>query len=163
MIVVSDTSVLSGLIKIGRLDILKLLFSEIIIPSEVANEIQELENFGYDLSDFNNLNWIKNVSVSDVNSVNQLIQNLDRGEAEAIILAIELKADYLLIDERKGRTIAENLGLTVTGLLGILIRAKEKNHIAAVKPILDNLILKKFRIHPNLYQKILELAGENEN
>lgn len=160
MVVVSDTSVLSGLIKLEQIDLLQLLFTEIIIPPTVKKELQELTLFGYDLSDFFDNFWIKIVHPTDTAAIEKLEATLDKGEAEAIILAIQLKADFLLVDERKGRTVAENLGLKVTGLIGILLKAKQNKLIEAIKPVLDELIEKKFRIHPQLYQKVLETAGE---
>ena len=84
---------------------------------------------------------------------------MDPGEAEAIVLAIELEADALLIDEKKGRKIAEEHGIIITGLLGILIIAKSENLISEVKPILDKLIFETgFRINPKLYQDIPHAA-----
>ena len=90
-----------------------------------------------------------------------MITTLDPGEAEAIVLAIELKADALLIDEKKGRKIAQEYGIVITGLLGILIDSKAENLIQEVKPILDRLIFEiGFRISPKLYQDILEKVNE---
>jgi predicted nucleic acid-binding protein len=86
---------------------------------------------------------------------------LDRGEAEAIALAVELKAAALIIDERQGRNKAESVGLKIIGLLGILLEAKSKGLILSVRPLIDELVDKiGFRVHPALYQAILLKAGE---
>ena len=77
------------------------------------------------------------------------------------MLAIELRADALLIDEKKGRKIAQEYGIIITGLLGIFIEAKKEGFINKVKPTLDRLIFEAgFRISPKLYQAILEKVGE---
>lgn len=83
-------------------------------------------------------------------------QTLDRGEAEAIAIAVEMKADWILLDEREGRKVAKSLGLKVTGILGILLRVKELGEIESLQPIVDDLIKKAgFRIAPELLAQIL--------
>lgn len=87
--------------------------------------------------------------------------NLDLGEAEAIALALELKADELLIDERLGRREAVRLGLSITGVLGVLLIAKNRGLIAKVKPIMESLISQaNFRISHQLYEEVLQTANE---
>ncbi|GBF55274.1 hypothetical protein N0824_03151 [Microcystis sp. 0824] len=87
--------------------------------------------------------------------------NLDIGEAEAIALALELKADELLIDERLGRREAVRLGLSITGVLGVLLIAKNRGLIAKVKPIMESLISQaNFRISHQLYEEVLQTANE---
>ncbi len=108
--------------------------------------------------------WIKTQAVISVQRVIDLQTNqsgIDQGEAEAMVLAQELEATLLLIDERRGRAVAEMLGLNVTGLLGVLLQAKRNNFIAAVKPLLDQLIqIGDFRVSRELYDTVLALAGE---
>lgn len=83
------------------------------------------------------------------------------GEAEAIALALELNADRLLIDEQLGRQEASNLGIEITGILGILVAAKVRRLIPSVQPIMDALIAQAgFLIHPSLYIRILQAADE---
>ena len=87
--------------------------------------------------------------------------NFTQGEAEAIALATELKADIVLIDEQEGRQLASKAGLAVTGVLGVLLRAKRKGEIAAVKPEIDLLRSKaRFFVSPLLEAKVLVAAGE---
>lgn len=81
---------------------------------------------------------------------------LDRGEAEAIILAIDLKADRILLDERDGRKVAKSLGLKVTGVLGILLRVKKEDELYSLPDALDALVKTAgFRIAPELLAKVL--------
>ena len=91
----------------------------------------------------------------------ELSNVLDPGESEAIVLAVEKKADYLVIDERKGRKIAVQYGLKITGLLGVLGKAKAKGIINEVKPYLDDLVLiSGFRVSKNLRKQLLDDLGE---
>lgn len=158
MIVVSDTSVITNLIQLGQLPLLKELFGNIIIPQKVFDELARIPG---QIEIINENAWMEVRQISDEAHFKKLISTLDPGEAEAIVLAIELKADALLIDEKKGRRIAQEYGITITGLLGILIEAKAENLIQKVKPILDRLIFEMgFRISPKLYQHILEEVDE---
>ena len=161
MIVVSDTSPLSNLFIIGRLELLHQLFEKIVVPTAVMNELLELEKRGIDLSLIRNAPWIEVVEVKHKDSIQKLLIDLDRGEAEAIVLAESMHADWLLIDETKGRNIAKLHGLRIVGLLGILLLAKEKRLISNVKPLITELIIKaKFRIDDGLYHKVISLAQE---
>jgi uncharacterized protein len=86
--------------------------------------------------------------------------NLDPGEAQAIALGLELNANRLIIDERRGRNQAIGLGLQVIGILGIVLAAKQQNLIPSVKPILDDLIVNGFWMRDDLSNEVLQLAGE---
>lgn len=85
---------------------------------------------------------------------------LDKGEAEAIAISIEVKADFLIVDEIKGRNIAEKMGINIVGLLGILIRAKQQNIIPEVKPLMEDLSRVGFRVNPILFEHILSITNE---
>lgn len=160
MIVVSDTSVISALAKIGRLDILKAVFNRVIIPPNVHSELLKLAQFGINIHHILGSNtWISVGKACNLQSVQNL--RLDAGELEAIALVLELNADYLLIDERKGRVAATNLGIKIIGLLGILVFAKKIKYLTEVKPIMDKLInVAKFRISQKIYHQILQSVGE---
>ena len=125
---VSNTSPLSNLASIGRLSLLKSQLSEIWIPPAVLLEpeahpdpiaLATIQNAFRDA-------WIKVRSAPATHLFNVLLLHLDRGEAEAIALAAELKADIVLIDEQEGRQLAVQAGLSVTGVLGVLLRRKAK-------------------------------------
>lgn len=85
-----------------------------------------------------------------------LKQTLDEGESEAIALAVELKAEWTLIDEREGRKVAKSLGLKITGVLGVLLRANQTGELELLQPTINDLITKAgFRIAPELLAQIL--------
>lgn len=86
---------------------------------------------------------------------------LHEGEAEAIALALQEQAQYLLIDESEGREVAKSYDISVIGVIGILAAAKKSGEIVSMRDELDNLIEKtSFRISQNIYYKALELSGE---
>ncbi|KGE87417.1 DUF3368 domain-containing protein [Phaeodactylibacter xiamenensis] len=158
MIIVSDTSVITNLKQIGYLEILEKLFKRVIVPQKVSEELLRIE--GRDQL-FEENSWLEVRETLNKPLYEKLLKRVDPGEAESIALALENKADLLLIDERKGRKVAEEYGLTITGLVGILIDAKSKNYVNDIKPILDKLIYDiGFRISPKLYQKVLIMVNE---
>jgi hypothetical protein len=86
---------------------------------------------------------------------------LDPGEAEARLLAEEVECRFLLIDERKGRAVAERRGITVVGVAGVLLAARKRCLIDAVLPILKSLEVGGYRFSSELMKEIARLAGEN--
>ena len=107
------------------------------------------------------LDWIEIHDVLTTSLLIELKDVLDAGEAEAIVLATELRADLILIDEIRGRAVATQMGLNVIGTLGALAEAKEKNYIAAVKPIIDILVNQcGFWIKPSLIERVLKSVNE---
>jgi len=161
MLVISDTSPISNLIVIGKLSLLKKVFDVIVIPESVYSEIKALEKFNVDLTEFRNASWIKIVQIHDLNTYHELLKQVDKGEAEAITIAHEMKSDFLLIDEKKGRAIAKEMGIKIIGLIGVLVKAKREKSIDNVKPILDDLRnVARFRISEDLYNEILKSVNE---
>lgn len=161
MIIVSDTSPVSNLILIERLDILQKLFTEIIIPSAVDAEIRALKQFGKDLSEYENAEWIKVIAPANLHKVQTLQMNLNEGEAQAIALALEIKCNLLLMDERIGTNIARQEGLQTIGLVGVLIKAKEEKIIEEVGEILNGLkVTAGFWLGDKLEKKILKELNE---
>ncbi len=158
MIIVADSSPLITLAIINKLELLDLLFDEIYVPEEVFHEISVTgKPFSKELDVFFNKR-IKKVN-NDV-AVRMLLLEIDKGEAEAIILAIENNIDTILIDDYKGRRVARREGLSVIGTIGILLDAKRKGHISEIKLYLDLLISKGIRIGHDLYDRSLQLAQE---
>ncbi len=161
MIVVSDTSPVSNLILIERLDILSSLYNEVVVPTAVDKEIRDLGRLGYDLVGYTSAKWIRVLEPSDLAKVQDLKFRLDDGEAEAIALAIEINCDLLLMDERIGTKIARSEGLRTVGLVGLLIKAKHDGFVPDVRSLLDQLRSKAgFWIGEALEKRVLEAAGE---
>jgi hypothetical protein len=131
MIVVSDTSPLTALLTVGTADVLLKLFSEVIIPERVRDELlrghSELPS------------WLRVATVANQAQAQHYAQTVDAGEAEAIELAKELHADQLLIDERKGRKLAVQEGVPVIGLLGVVLLARRRQIIPSARGLIDRL------------------------
>lgn len=158
MVVVSDTSPITNLIQIDALHLLRALFGRVIIPHAVFQELKQVPGHDEVLSQ---AEWIEHIPATPGPLLSELLAELDEGEAEAIALAIQFHADILLIDESTGRSVAERHGLRLTGLLGVLLRAKKAGHILLVRPYMDKLLSEVgFRISPQLFHDVLALAGE---
>ena len=161
MIVISDTSPIINLAAINQLDLIPKLFAHIIIPQAVFDEIT-IKGFGkYGSSEILNAEWITVKQCTNTVLLNNLLLELDLGEAEAIALAIEMNTQSILLDESDGRTIALQYKLKPIGILGILLEAKNKGLIPNVKDCIENLqIIANFYISKPIYNHILQLAGE---
>jgi hypothetical protein len=161
MSIVSNASPLINLARIGKLSVLKELYSELVIPEAVWHEIV-VEGAGQPGADeVKAADWIKQRAVINRGLTQALKQELDAGEAEAIALALEIEADLLLMDEHLGREVARHLGLRFTGLIGALIEAKRKGIIRSIKPHLDELRdIAGFRLSEALYVRVLHDQGE---
>ncbi|AKG20357.1 DUF3368 domain-containing protein [Calothrix sp. 336/3] len=160
MIIVSDTSPISNLAAIGQLELLQQLYGNVIIPTAVHQEILNSGDTDPAVLAIKSVNWIQICSITNNTLFQNLQNNLDIGEAEAITLAVELNADRLIVDERRGRKEAIKLGLRVTGILGILLAAKQQGLVSTIQPLLDDLIANGFWIREELYAELLQLAGE---
>jgi len=163
VIVISDTSVITNLAAIHHLKLLSQLYNQVTIPESVYRELVDIEPPVPGTLEVQGAAWLEVRALVNRGVVEHLENDvrLDPGEAEAIALAIELNADLLLIDERRGRAAADRLGIKITGLLGILVEAKQKNLITAVKPLMDALIAtSEFRVSSALYNQILSRVNE---
>ncbi len=148
-VIVSDTSCLILFYKIGELDLLKKLFGKLHITETVQKEFNQSIP-----------NWIEIVEpTTDVQK--GLTSYLDKGEASAIALASELENSLLIIDEIKGRKAAKEMGISVTGSLGVLIAAKNRGHIQTVKPFIEKIQKTNFRISEELIERVLENVNES--
>ncbi len=160
MNVVSDTSPLMNLAVVGKLEILQKLYRKLQIPKAVEAELRALPDEGARRA-LQEASWIHVQEVQDRRLVEALQLELDKGEAEAIALAVERSADLLLMDELEGRRVAERLRVRTLGVLGVLLHAKREKIIRSVRPILDDLIQKAgFWVGQELYARVLREAGE---
>ncbi len=144
-IIIADASCLIVLENIQELSLLEKLFGEVLITEEVKDE------FGLDLPE-----WLKVREVKNHSKKEALNLILDQGEASSIALCLENAESVLIIDEKKGRRIARELGLKIIGTLGIILTAKEKGLIDSIEDILEKLENADFRISPTLKTKILD-------
>ncbi len=161
MIVISDTSPISNLYQIGRLDLLRQMFGKVLVPPAVDREVRKLSDFSIDISEYLGAEWIETSIPENTGRVAHFLKELDAGESEAIVLAQEKGADYLLIDERLGTKTAIAEGLQTVGLIGVLLKAKEVGLVEKIKPLLDELEEQAgFWISPKLKRHVLRDIGE---
>jgi uncharacterized protein len=163
MLAVSNTSPISNLALIGRLELLKSQFPVLWIPTAVAKELAMHPDpaAATAIQDAVRDQWIRTAPTNDSRMLHLLLLYLHRGEAEATALASEMNADIVLIDEREGRQIAVESGLSVTGVLGILLHAKRAGSIAAVRQEIHALRDRAhFFVAPALETQVLISAEE---
>lgn len=160
-IVVSDTTAITHLARVDLLHLLQALFNVVYIPEAVYQELVQYGDQVPGSMEVKTLSWIKKEKVRNTAMVTVLSTTLDPGESEAIALAVEKNADLLIIDEFTGRNMATQHGVNITGVLGILLKAKERKLINKVKPHLDNLRATKFKVSPSIYEAVLNAAGES--
>jgi uncharacterized protein len=162
-IVISDTSPVRALSNLGLLGILQQLYHEVIVPHAVAVELSHPPD-GQSviaLDDLAEFSFLKVQAVSESSELGRFLVELDRGESEALALAIELRADLVLIVELAGRSVAKREGLEVIGVLGVLLEAKHRGIIESISPMLDLLQNKyQFFIGDQLRRQVLRSAGE---
>ena len=147
--IISDTSCLIILHKIGELDLLRKVYNSVTTTPEVANE------FMCELPD-----WIHIEDVKDKKYQEFLETQIDWGEASAIALAIEMQASLLLLDDLKARKLAAKLKIKVTGTLGVIHKARQIGVLEKVKPIIEKLQSTNFRISENIIEELLRKNNE---
>jgi predicted nucleic acid-binding protein len=148
-VIILDTSCLILLSKINELDLLKQLSGKVYITSIIQKEYRK----GIPA-------WIEIVDPSDNHYQTILEMDLDKGEASSIALSLEIENGILIIDDLKGRKVAEKLSLKYSGTFGMILKAKELGIIKSVKPILEKVRLTDFRFTEDLFQTMLKEAGE---
>lgn len=161
MIVLSNTTPLIGLASIERFDLLRQLFGHLTIAQAVYDEaVVSGREEGGAKREVSTADWIATVAVTDRLAVDVLLDDMDTGEAETIVLASELGADWVLMDERKGRRKLDRLGLNKIGTLGILLKAKQLRLLPAIRPDIERLCQQGFSIAQPVVDAVLQRAGE---
>ncbi|MDM8523859.1 DUF3368 domain-containing protein [Desulfococcaceae bacterium HSG8] len=161
MIVVSNTSPLTSLASVGQFDLLRRLYSLVNIADGVWDELNAMGKAWPGSQEVAASGWIHRHTVRNRFLVRALRRDIDRGEAESIVLALELGADMILLDEKEGRSAARRMNLKPVGVIGVLLEAKKNGLLYSVRPHLDSLRqVAGFRIKESLYLHALELACE---
>ena len=150
--IISDASCFIALTNIGALELLQLVYRQIVTTPEIAME------FGEDLPE-----WVEIIAVADKEKQKLLEEQVDKGEASAIALALESEDPFLILDDYWARKLAEKLKLNHTGTIGVILAAKRKGIIPSIKPLLEKIKQTNFRFTPELEFQALVQANEYEN
>jgi len=153
-VVVNSTPIIA-LYNIQKLDILHQLYGEIVIPEAVKNEVSVKNH-----NSIEPYNWIKVIPIKNKAAKETFTSALHAGEVEVMILAKEIKADLVIMDDRLARKYAKYLGINLSGTIGVLLKAKKEKVIDKITPALDDLVKDGFYLSDQLYSEILKLAGE---
>lgn len=157
--IVVNTSPWIALSVCGQISLLERFYKNVYIPMSVRDEIMAGGKQGVGINEFKVLPWIKIEKVSDIEKI-KLLYELEKGEAEVIILAKEKKVNEVLIDEKVARMQAKILGLNVIGSLGLLLKAKKKGLLSSIKPSIDKILENGIWIKEDIVNGILKDAGE---
>ena len=163
MPVVSNTSPILNLAIIGELTLLREQFGVILIPNAVLEELQVESNLpgSQAVREAVNAGWIRIETVKEDPLVRAMQRDLDRGEAEAIALALQVNAEWILMDERDGRKSAKSMKLNVVGVLGVLLKAKREGKLKSLSHAMNDLKEKAgFYVQDDLYSAILQKGNE---
>ncbi len=147
--IISDTSCFIILANIGELELLRKVYGQITTTTEIATE------YGDKLPD-----WVEIKEAKDKYRQQLLEMQIDKGESSAITLALETPDSTLILDDYKARRIAEQLQISYTGTVGVLIRAKLMGLITSIKPLLEKIKLTDFRISIDIEIQALREANE---
>lgn len=135
------------------------MYGQVYIPPSIQHEIEAGGKAKIGVSELRRAKFIQVIPLLDPSRA-ALLSDLDLGEAEVITLAQEINADLVIIDERLARSHAKRLGLTVTGVLGVLIKSKEIGYITTVAPLIQQLQEGGIHLSNELKDKVLHIAGE---
>lgn len=155
MIVVADTSPVLHLARIGRLELIRAVFGEVVVPRTVWSELIQPGTRLEVVAIIRAAAWIAVVEDPELRDL-----GLDPGETAAILLASSLRASAILIDERRGRGVASGMGLAVIGTLGVLAGAKRAGVLVLARPVIAELHADGFWLADGLVEEFLATLGE---
>jgi predicted nucleic acid-binding protein len=158
--VVCNSSPLIHLARIWELDLLRDLFEEVLVPEAVYRECVIEGGERDDAAKIKTASWIRIIRIKNIELKKALNSFLDEGESEAIALALQEEADLILLDDYEAREFARIYGLKITGIIGILLKAKYIGRISSLSDILENLRETGFWLNEDLRSQILRDAGE---
>lgn len=158
--VVCNSSPLIHLAKVGKLELLRDFFIEILIPEAVYRECVIEGKNREDAKRIENAAWIRVAHIKNIDLKKALNTVLDEGESEAIVLALQESADLILLDDYEARELARTYELKITGTVGLLIKAKHEGEISSIGEMLNELRRTGFWLSDDLYAKILRDEGE---
>lgn len=163
MIVISDTTPVISLLKAGQIGLLEELYETVLVPVAVYRELTENPVYQKEADMIRSKDFLSVVAVKNIKSVNILrtVTGLDAGESEALIMYDEQEADLLLMDERKGRSVAKQLQVRYIGTAGILMLAYDKNIIQAedVKNCVDTMLVNGIRLDKKICNIVMNHVG----
>src|SRR3972149_7984600 len=154
--VVSNSSPIIHLAKIGKLSLLREYFNTIMVPESVLKECVTEGKDRKEVEAIKKAEWIRGAEVQDKKLVKLLQSSLDDGESEAIALSLESGADLILLDDSDAREKARIYGLTVTGTLGVHLRAKKDRKISSLKENIIKLRESGFWVSDFVEERLLE-------
>lgn len=160
MIVVVDSGPLILLAQVHRLDLLRGLFQKVLIPDAVYHEVVERGADRPGAIEVAGATWIEVVSTDALGLAREL-DGLGAGERAALMLAIDRHADLVVCDDRRGRRTAVDLGLTVTGTLGVLLLAHRRGLLDNAATAIRQVVASGLRISDQLLKQVLEGLGES--
>lgn len=160
--IAADAGPLIGLARAGLLDVLRELYQTVEIPPAVEDELRLAEERpgSRALRDAQAAGWLVTRPLRDPERLAELEAIVDRGEAEAILLAEERGSRFLLLDERRARVLARSRGVAMAGTGALLLTAKRRGLLGHVADALDRLAAAGYRLSPRLRAELLRIAGE---
>jgi predicted nucleic acid-binding protein len=159
-IVINTAPLISLVAALGDLNILQSLYNQVLVPLEVCQEILTGGTSKYGVPEFEAASWLQKWQ-TPVNISPFLLNSLDSGEAAVIQLAINENIQTVCIDEATGRRVARLSGLSVTGTVGILLRAKREGYSISIQQSIQRMLARGIRLSTTVINSALEQAGES--